>query len=53
MKIAVPTSGGWTLEAQLEEDAHGMSWLHSPNRVTGKRQGRCLMDLIRFGGRVA
>ena len=43
MTIRVPTSGGWTLEAQLEEDEHGMLWLHWPNRVMGKRQGQCLL----------
>jgi hypothetical protein len=44
--ITGPTSGGWTFEAQLEEDEWHMLWLNSPNRVTGKRQGRYLLSAV-------
>jgi hypothetical protein len=43
--IAVPTSGGWTFEAQLEEDVHGMLWLLHPNKA-GKRKGRYLLTAV-------
>jgi len=36
--IAVPTSGGWTFEAQLEEDEWHMLWLVRRHGGTGKRQ---------------
>ena len=53
MTIAVPTSGGWTFEAQLEEDEWHMLWLNSPNRVMGKRQGRCLLSaVLKIGWRI-
>ena len=53
MTIAVPTSGGWTFEAHLEEDEFGMLWLNSPNRVTGKRQGRYLLSaVLKIGWRI-
>ena len=42
----MPTSGGWTFEAQLEEDDHRMLSINSPNRVTGKRQGRYLLTAV-------
>jgi hypothetical protein len=34
--IAVPTSGGWTLAATLEEDEFGMLWLVDGRLGTGK-----------------
>jgi hypothetical protein len=46
MRISVPTSGGWTFEAELEEDEWHMLWLNAPNRVTGKRQSRCLLTAV-------
>ena len=51
--IAVPTSGGGTFEATLEEDEWHMLWLNSPNRVTGKRQGRFLLSaVLKIGWRI-
>jgi hypothetical protein len=48
--IAAP---GWTFEAQLEEDEWHMLWLNSPNRVTGKRQGRYLLSaVLKIGWRI-
>jgi len=41
--ISLPTSGGCTLGATLEQDGFGMLWLHWPNLVTGKPQGRALL----------
>jgi hypothetical protein len=53
MTIAVPTSGGWTFAAQVEEDEFGMLSLNSPNRVTGKRQGHCLLlAVLKVGWRI-
>ena len=46
MTIAVPTSGGWTLQATLEEDEWHMLWLNAPSRVSGKRQGRYLLTAV-------
>ena len=36
--IAVRTSGGWTFEAQLEEDEFQMLWLVQRHSRTGKRR---------------
>jgi hypothetical protein len=53
MTIAVPTSGGWTLEAQLEEDEHGMLWLIWPNRAPGEWHGRHLLTAaLKVGWRI-
>ena len=44
---------GETFEAQLEEDEWHMLWLNSPNRVTGKRQGRYLLSaVLKIGWRI-
>jgi hypothetical protein len=51
--IAVPTSGGWTFKATLEEDEHHMLWLNHPNRSSGKRQGRYLLTaVLKIGWRI-
>src|SRR4051794_9984747 len=51
--IAGPTSGGWTFEAQLEEDEWHMLWLNSPNSVAGKHQGRYLLSAVfKIGSRI-
>jgi hypothetical protein len=51
--IAVPTSGGWTFKATLEEDEHHMLWLNHPNTVSGKRQGRYLLNaVLKIGWRI-
>jgi hypothetical protein len=48
--IAAP---GWTFEVQLEEDEWHMLWLNSPNRVTGKREGRYLLSaVLKVGWRI-
>jgi hypothetical protein len=53
MTIAVPTSGGWTFQATLEQDDHGMLWHNAPSRVTGKRQGRYLLTaVLKIGWRI-
>ena len=46
MTLSVPTSGGWTFQATPEEDEFHMLWLNSPNRITGKRQGRYLLTAV-------
>jgi len=52
--IAVPTSGGWTLAATLEEDEHGMLWLVWPNRAPGKRYGQHLLTAaLKIGWRIS
>jgi hypothetical protein len=43
MTIAVPTSGGWTFLAQLEEDEWHLLWLVTRWRPTGAVQSRCLL----------
>jgi hypothetical protein len=46
--IAVPTSGGWTFEAQLEDDEFHMLWLVQRHRRTGERSwGSCCRPLSR------
>ena len=45
MTMAVPATGE-TFEMQLEGDEFHMLWLNSPNRVTGTRQGRCLLTAV-------
>ena len=42
--IAVPTSGGWTFEAQLEEDEFHMLWLVQRYKRRGKRQLSLLLS---------
>ena len=46
MTIAVPTSGGWTFQAQLEEDEWHMLWLVKRYGPTGTVQGRYLLTAV-------
>ena len=46
MTISVPTSGGWTFEAQLEEDEWHMLWLLKRYRLTGTVHGRHLLTAV-------
>ena len=53
MTISVPTSGGWTFEAQLEEDEWHMLWLLKRYRPTGTVQGRHLLTaVLKIGWRI-
>ena len=53
MTIAVPTSGGWTFEATLEEDEWHLVWLLKRHRSTGTVQGRYLLTaMLTIGWRI-
>ena len=42
-----------TFQAQLEHDEFHMRSLNSPNRITGKRQGRYLLSaVLKIGWRI-
>jgi hypothetical protein len=49
--IAVPTSGGWTFEAELVTDESGVLMLYEPSRA--KRRAFCqLAAVLKIGWRI-
>ena len=51
MTIAVPTSGGWTFEAELVADGSGVLMLYEPSRA--KRRMFCqLAAVLKIGWRI-